>query len=95
MSDNYSKGVFRMYPVNTPQQLRTILRTLRQSRKLTQAQLGERLGVTQKRIAQIEAAPEVTSFDQISRMVTAMGCTLIIREPVVSYGISEAVTNSW
>ena len=70
-----------MYPVDTPMQLRTILRSLRQSRGLTQAQLGQRIGVTQKRIARIEATPEVTSFDQIARMVTAMGCRLVIEEP--------------
>jgi len=68
------------YPVDTPQQLRTMLRTLRQSRKLTQAQLGEMLGVSQKRIARIEAAPEVTAYDQIARMVSAMGCSLVIEE---------------
>ncbi len=70
-----------MYSVDTPQQLRTILRSLRQASGLTQAQLGERLGVTQKRIARIEAAPEVTAFDQIARMVTAMGYRLVIDEP--------------
>lgn len=70
-----------MYPVDTPQQLRAILRALRQSRKLTQAQLGERLGVSQKRVARIEAAPELTSFDQIARMVSAMGARLLIDEP--------------
>ena len=70
-----------MYPVDTPQQLRTILRSLRQSRGLTQAQLGQQIGVTQKRIARIEAAPEVTSFDQIARIVAAMGCRLVVQEP--------------
>ncbi|HSV53951.1 MAG TPA: helix-turn-helix transcriptional regulator [Burkholderiaceae bacterium] len=70
-----------MYPVDTPQQLRIILRTLRQSRGMTQAQLGQMMGVSQKRIARIEAAPEVTAFDQISRMVSAMGCRLVIEEP--------------
>jgi len=69
-----------MYPVDTPQQLRTILRALRRSRKLTQAQLGERLGVSQKRVARIEAAPELTSFDQIARMVSAMGARLMVDE---------------
>ena len=69
------------YPVDSPQQLRTILRSMRQACGLTQAQLGQRLGVTQKRIARIEAAPEVTAFDQISRMVTAMGYRLMIEEP--------------
>ncbi|GAB3479639.1 helix-turn-helix domain-containing protein [Polaromonas eurypsychrophila] len=70
-----------MYSVDTPQQLRTILRSMRQASGLTQAQLGEKIGVTQKRIARIEAAPEVTAFDQISRMVTAMGYRLVIEEP--------------
>jgi HTH-type transcriptional regulator/antitoxin HipB len=69
-----------MYPVDTPQQLRTILRTLRQSRGLTQAQLGQLLGVSQKRIARIEAAPEVTAFDQIARMVSAMGGRLVVED---------------
>ena len=70
-----------MYSVDTPQQLRTILRSMRQASGLTQAQLGERIGVTQKRIARIEAAPEVTAFDQIARMVAAMGYRLMIDEP--------------
>ena len=69
-----------MYPVDTPQQLRTILRSLRQSRGLTQAQLGQRLGVSQKRIARIEAAPEVTAIDQIARMVSVMGGRLVVEE---------------
>ena len=78
---NSFKGVFRMYPVDTPQRLRTILRTLRQSRGLTQAQLGQLIGVSQKRIARIEAAPEVTAFDQVARMVSAMGARLVVEEP--------------
>ncbi len=69
------------YAVDTPQQLRVILRSLRQSHGLTQAQLGQMMGVSQKRIARIEAAPEVTAFDQIARMVSAMGCQLVIQEP--------------
>lgn len=83
-----------MYPVDTPQQLRTILRSLRQASGLTQAQLGERLDVTQKRIARIEAAPEVTSFDQISRMVTAMGYRLVIEEPP-RHKAAEPESDTW
>lgn len=68
------------YPIETPQQFRTLLRALRQSRRLTQAALGERLGVNQKRIARIEAKPGVTSFDQIARLVAAMGYRLVLEE---------------
>ena len=69
-----------MYPINTPQQLRVQLRSLRQARGLTQQQLGQRLGVSQKRIARIEAAPEKTAFDQIARMVSALGGRLAIEQ---------------
>ena len=83
------------YAVETPQQLRTILRSLRQASGLTQAQLGERLGVTQKRIARIEAAPEVTAYDQIARMVTAMGCRLLIEKPAPQHKVAEPGPDTW
>lgn len=83
------------YSVDTPQQLRTILRSLRQASGLTQAQLGERLGVTQKRIARIEAAPEVTAYDQIARMVTAMGYRLLIEKPASQNKVAEPAPDTW
>ena len=83
-----------MYAVDTPQQLRVILRSLRQSRGLTQQQLGERLGVSQKRIARIEAAPEVTAFDQIARMVSAMGYRLVV-ETGSAHHVAEPGADTW
>ena len=71
-----------------------MLRSLRQARGLTQAQLGQKLGVTQKRIARIEAAPEVTSFDQIARMVTAMGYRLMI-EDASHQPVAESGSDTW
>lgn len=68
------------YPIETGQQLSVILRAMRQSRRLTQAALGERLGVNQKRVARIESNPGVTSFDQISRMAALMGYRLVLEE---------------
>jgi HTH-type transcriptional regulator/antitoxin HipB len=70
-----------IYPVKTAIQLRGILRGLRQSRNLTQAQLGELMGISQKRVARIENAPGVTSFDQIARLVTVLGGQIIIAPP--------------
>ena len=66
------------YPLETGQQLSAVLKALRQSCQLTQAELGEQLGVNQKRIARIESAPGVTSFDQISRLVALMGHRLVL-----------------
>jgi len=70
-----------VFPVDTPLQLRTILRSLRLARGLTQEELGVLLGVSQKRVARIEAAPELTSYDQIARYVSALGGRLVLAEP--------------
>ena len=69
------------YPVPTSLQLRSVLRGLRKSRALNQTQVGQLLGVNQKRAARIETAPGVTSFDQISRLVAALGGRLVIEVP--------------
>ncbi|MDB5846756.1 MAG: hypothetical protein JWP29_508 [Rhodoferax sp.] len=83
-----------MYFADTPQQLRTMLRSLRQARGLTQEQLGQRIGVSQKRIARIEAAPEKTAYDQIARIVTALGCRLVIDEPP-RHHVAEPAPDAW
>ena len=69
------------YAVSTPAQLRAVLRAMRDSRSLSQAQLGDCIGVSQRRIATIEAAPGRASFDQLSRIVTALGGRLVIDDP--------------
>ena len=69
------------YPVPTSPQLRAVLRGLRKSRALNQTQVGQLLGVNQKRAARIENVPGVTSYDQISRLVAALGGRLVIEVP--------------
>ena len=69
------------YAVSTPAQLRAVLRAMRDSRSLSQAQLGDFIGVSQRRIATIEAAPGRASFDQLSRIVAALGGRLVIDDP--------------
>jgi HTH-type transcriptional regulator/antitoxin HipB len=69
------------YPVDTPLQLRAVLKRLRKSRGLTQAQLGAKLGLSQKRVAGIEKNPQVTSIDQISRIIGILGARLVVEEP--------------
>ncbi len=69
------------FPVGTSSQLRAVLRGLRKARGLSQAQVGPLLGVNQKRIARIEQEPGVTSFDQITRLVAALGGRLVVEMP--------------
>jgi HTH-type transcriptional regulator/antitoxin HipB len=66
------------YPVTTSLQLRAVLRALRQTRGLSQAQVGQLLDVNQQRVAAIELAPSVTGFDQITRFVSALGGRVVI-----------------
>lgn len=66
--------------VATPAQIRGVLPALRKHRGLTQTQLGALIGVSQKRIARIEANPAKTSFDQISKLITVLGGDLVVTD---------------
>lgn len=68
------------YPLKTADQLRPQLQALRRRRALTQAQLGQALGVTQARIVEIEANPGVVNLQQIMQVLNALGAELVIRE---------------
>jgi|GEM_PF-320055 Predicted transcriptional regulators len=74
------------YRVDTPDQLKAVIRALRKTRGLNQTELGTLLGVSQRRVATIEKAPGVTSFDQIARLVSALGGRLSVEivEPVAN-----------
>jgi HTH-type transcriptional regulator / antitoxin HipB len=71
------------YPLRLVSQLRAHLQALRKQRGLTQAQLGKRLGLSQVRIAEIEANPGVVSVDQLARILSALGATLVLRDLAV------------
>ena len=68
------------YAIRLADQLREHLRALRKQRGLTQAQLGEQLGIGQARVAEIEARPGVVSVDQLMRILSTLGATLVLRE---------------
>jgi len=68
------------YPLRLADQLRAHLRGLRKQRGLTQAQLGQLLGVGQARIAEIEAKPGLVSTDQLIQLLSALGATLVVRD---------------
>lgn len=55
--------VMAAHPIQTAEQLSTHLRSLRRRLKLTQAELGVRLGVEQARVAKIERNPVLQPID--------------------------------
>lgn len=68
------------YPLKTAEQLRQQLRSLRKKRGLTQARLGELIGVTQARVVEIEAHPGSVSLQQIMQALNALGAGFVIRD---------------
>lgn len=68
------------YPILFTTQLRQHLRALRKKRGLTQAQLGALVGVSQARVAEIEANPGLVSFDQLMQLFSAFDVRLSLIE---------------
>lgn len=68
------------YPIRLADQLKAHLRSLRKQRGLTQAQLGQQLGIGQVRIAEIEAKPGLVSVDQLVKLLSALGAGLVVRD---------------
>jgi HTH-type transcriptional regulator / antitoxin HipB len=81
------------YAIQTPAQLSAHLRSLREARGMSQAELGRMLGVNQPRI---ESDPGAISVDQFMRLLSVLGVQLVLSplhqrelkaaEPPPSYG---------
>lgn len=68
------------FPVRFPDQLRQHLRALRKRHGITQAQLGELVGVSQARIAEIEANPGLVNFEQLMKLLSVLGVSLTLHQ---------------
>ncbi|MBF9264575.1 helix-turn-helix domain-containing protein [Paracidovorax cattleyae] len=68
------------YPLHLTSQLREHLRALRKARGLTQAALGQMLGVGQARVAEIEGNPGVVSVEQLMKVLSALRASLVLRD---------------
>ena len=68
------------YKIAIAKQLSLLLKNLRKRVGLTQMDLGERIGVSQRMVAKIEANPEKVSFERILQILNELGTDLVIRE---------------
>ena len=82
------------FPIQLTSQLREHLRSLRKSRGLTQAALGQLLGVGQARIAEIESNPGVVSVDQLTRVLSALRVSLVLRDNLPDLPVNRAETGA-
>ncbi len=79
-------------PITTTGQLSPLLNRLRKNQGLSQAGLGEKLGLSQERISRIERFPEKVTLDQLLTVLMALDAELQV---VPRKGLPEkaAVTN--
>lgn len=68
------------YLISIPDQLAPQLRSLRQVRRLSQAELALKLGVSQSRIAAIERKPSAVSAGQLLDLLKILGVDLVLRD---------------
>jgi HTH-type transcriptional regulator / antitoxin HipB len=67
------------FVIRTPRQLGPVLQGYRKSRRLTQASLGQAVGVPQGDISKLELDPSRTSLGRIFKLLAAMDLELVIR----------------
>jgi HTH-type transcriptional regulator/antitoxin HipB len=79
------------YSLRFVDQLRPHLKALRKKRGLTQAQAGALVGVSQARIAEIEANPGAVSLEQLTKLLSTLGATFFLREETPSSGVQYAM----
>jgi HTH-type transcriptional regulator / antitoxin HipB len=68
------------HPIHTSAQLSIHIKSLRKARGLTQAALGERIGVKQVRVADIENNPGAVSLDQLLQVLHALGTRVLLAD---------------
>src|SRR2546429_9735238 len=75
--------------LQTPAQLSNHLRSFRKARGLTQAALGELIGLDQTRIAKIERDPRLVSVGQLLKLLAVLHVRLLA-EPALPKAASTA-----
>lgn len=73
-------STLQTFPIQTSAQLSVHLKSLRKARGLTQTALGERIGVKQVRMADIEKNPGAVSLDQLIQVLHALDARLLLAD---------------
>ena len=84
----------RTQPLTTPAQLGAQLVNARKSRKLTQAKLGARIGLSQRRVSELELAPGTLSVDQLLAICAQLGLQLSL-QPRDGSNAARDTTMDW
>ena len=77
------------YSIKTPQQLGAVLQGCRKNHQLTQAQVGERVGLLQKEISKLEMNPASASLARVFKLLAALDLEIVVRERGAAGNASE------
>jgi HTH-type transcriptional regulator / antitoxin HipB len=80
----------RVQPIVTSAQLGALLHSARKGHKISQAQLGDRLGLSQTRVSDLELAPGTLSVDQLLAICAQLGLQLSLQPRTDSSPIPPA-----
>ena len=84
------------YRIKLAKELASILISIRKAKKLNQTELGERLGLSQRTVAQFEAKPERASFERVLKVANALDMDIILIERSNEGHLSNGhVGDSW
>lgn len=67
-------------PIRTTGTLGPLLKRMRKAQKLSQAELGRLIGLSQERISAIESAPEKVTLDNLLTVMMALGAHFSVCE---------------
>jgi len=76
-------------------QLGVVLHGARKSLKLTQAELGKRLGLSQRRLSELERAPGTLSVDQLLALCAQLGLQLNVQLREQPLQTPESLSEEW
>ncbi|SER71872.1 helix-turn-helix domain-containing protein [Giesbergeria anulus] len=85
----------RTQPLVMASQLGVVLQGTRKNLKLTQAQLGQRLGLSQRRVSELERAPGTLSVDQLLALCAQLGLQLTVQSRESAPQTPDTQTVEW
>jgi len=85
-------STLQTFTIQNAGQLSVHIKSLRKARGMTQAALGQRIGVKQARIADIERDPGSVSLDQLIQIVHALDARLLLAD-TQRYGATNPQTH--
>jgi HTH-type transcriptional regulator / antitoxin HipB len=69
-----------MHAINNPAQIGATLAGRRKHLKLSQAEVADRLGLSQNRISELEASPQTLTVEQLLALLNVLGLEMTLGE---------------